>query len=106
MGHHAQVDPFGKLERRFWNDDLGSQTLRRGYFPTKIDLNNSKPDRERSLLRIRDMNETEDYPGPTHGHPDKQGQDPKGRADEGMVKPPAQPMPETGEEKAPHPRGN
>ena len=50
------------------------------------------------------MNETEDYPGPTHGHPDKQGQDPKGRADEGMVKPPAQPMPETEEEKAPRPQ--
>jgi hypothetical protein len=52
------------------------------------------------------MNETEDYPGPTHGHPDKQGQDPKGRADEGMVKPPAEPKPETEEKKAPRPSGN
>ena len=52
------------------------------------------------------MNETEDYPGPTHAHPDKQGQDPKGRADEGMVKPAAQPMPDKEEEKAPRPRGN
>jgi hypothetical protein len=91
--------------RRTLTIDLGGQILRHGSFPTKIDLNNSKPDRERSLLRTRDMNETEDYPGPTHGHPDKQGQDPKGQADEGMVKPPAQPMPETEEEKAPRPRG-
>ena len=75
-------------------------------FFTKIDMNNSKPDRKRSLLRTRDMNETEDYPGPTHGQPDKQGQDPKGRADEGMVKPPAQPQTETEQKKAPRPSGN
>jgi hypothetical protein len=35
--------------------------------------------------------DTEDYPGPTHKQPDKEGQDPRGRADEDMVKPPARP---------------
>lgn len=86
--------------------NLGGQTSGADFFPLYSTGINSKPDRERSLLRTRDMNETEDYPGPTHGHPDKQGQDPKGRADEGMVKPPAQPMPEKEEEKAPRPHGN
>jgi hypothetical protein len=37
------------------------------------------------------MSETEDYPGPTQDQPDKEGQDPRGRADEDMVKPPAEP---------------
>jgi hypothetical protein len=67
--------------------------------------NNSKPDRKPSLLRTKDMNETEDYPGPTQGHPDKQGQDPKGRADEDMVKPPARPETDTKQKKTP-PGGN
>jgi hypothetical protein len=66
----------------------------------------SKPDRKRSLVRTKDMNETEDYPGPTHGHPDKQGQDPKGQADEDMVKPPARPETEMEQKKNPHPREN
>ena len=67
---------------------------------------NSKPDRKRSLLRTEDMNDTEDYPGPTHNHPDKQGQDPKGRADEDMVKPPARPETETEEKKVATQAGN
>jgi hypothetical protein len=37
------------------------------------------------------MSEMEDYPGPSQSHPEKEGQDPRGRADEEMVKPPAQP---------------
>jgi hypothetical protein len=37
------------------------------------------------------MSDTEDYPGPTQDQPDKEGQDPRGRADEEMVKPPAKP---------------
>lgn len=37
------------------------------------------------------MNDTEDYPGPTHNHPEKQGQAIPGRADESMVKPPVKP---------------
>jgi len=44
------------------------------------------------------MSETEDYPGPTQDQPDKEGQDPRGRADEEMVKPPAEP--ETEKKKA------
>ena len=40
------------------------------------------------------MSDTEDYPGPTHDHPEKQGQNPGGRADEEMVKPPAKPLPD------------
>jgi hypothetical protein len=43
------------------------------------------------------MSDTEDYPGPTQNQPDKEGQDPRGRADEEMVKPPAQP--DTGKKK-------
>jgi hypothetical protein len=39
------------------------------------------------------MSEVEDYPGPSHNHPEKEGQDPKRRADEEMVKPPACPGP-------------
>ena len=39
------------------------------------------------------MSDTEDYPGPTKNHPDKEGSDPRGRADEGMVQPPARPEP-------------
>ncbi len=39
------------------------------------------------------MSDVEDYPGPSHDHPAKKGQDPSGRADEGMVKPPARPKP-------------
>jgi hypothetical protein len=52
------------------------------------------------------MNDTEDYPGPTHGHPDKEGQDPRGRADEDMVKPPAQPKTQTEGKKAARPSGD
>jgi hypothetical protein len=37
------------------------------------------------------MSDIEDYPGPTQNQPDKEGQDPRGRADEEMVKPPAKP---------------
>jgi hypothetical protein len=43
------------------------------------------------------MSDTEDYPGPTQNQPDKEGQDPRGRADEDMVKPPARP--DTGKKK-------
>jgi hypothetical protein len=41
------------------------------------------------------MSDTEDYPGPTKNQPDKKGQDPRDRADEKMVKPPARPQTET-----------
>jgi hypothetical protein len=41
------------------------------------------------------MSDVEDYPGPSR-HPEKQGQDPRGRADEGMVKPPVSPNPKKG----------
>jgi hypothetical protein len=58
-----------------------------------------KPDRKRPLLRTKGMSDTEDYPGPTHQHPDKEGQDPRGRADEDMVKPPARPEAEKKEDK-------
>jgi hypothetical protein len=54
-------------------------------------------------MRTSDMSDTEDYPGPTRGHPEKQGQDPRGRAKEDMVKPPAKPRPESVKEK-PHRR--
>jgi len=46
------------------------------------------------------MSDTEDYPGPSRDHPEKQGQHPRGRADEEMVKPPRNPQPESGKEKA------
>jgi hypothetical protein len=39
-----------------------------------------------------EVNEVEDYPGPSYNHPEKQGQPPEGRADEEMVKPPARPQ--------------
>jgi hypothetical protein len=45
------------------------------------------------------MSETEDYPGPTHRQPEKQGQDPRGRADEDMVKPASNPKPEPKKDK-------
>ena len=38
------------------------------------------------------MSDVEDYPGPSR-QPAKQGQDPLERADEGMVKPPVNPVP-------------
>jgi hypothetical protein len=38
--------------------------------------------------------EVEDYPGPSHNHPEKEGQDPEGRADEEMIKPPTSPEPQ------------
>ncbi len=41
------------------------------------------------------MSDVEDYPGPSR-QPAKQGQDPRGRADEGMVKPPVSPGPKKG----------
>jgi hypothetical protein len=48
------------------------------------------------------MSDTEDYPGPSRDHPEKQGQNPRGqgRANEEMVKPPAKPQPESVKEKA------
>jgi hypothetical protein len=45
------------------------------------------------------MSDTEDYPGPTHKNPDKEGQDAHGRADEDMVKPPAMPKGDADAEK-------
>jgi hypothetical protein len=45
------------------------------------------------------MSDIEDYPGPSHEHPEKRGQHPRGRADEEMVKPPAKPRPEDVKEK-------
>jgi hypothetical protein len=41
------------------------------------------------------MSDVEDYPGPS-GQPVKQGQDPRERADEGMVKPRVRPTPKKG----------
>jgi hypothetical protein len=37
------------------------------------------------------MSGIEDYPGPSQDQPEKDGQDPRTRADEGMVQPPARP---------------
>jgi hypothetical protein len=45
------------------------------------------------------MSETEDYPGPTQHQPEKQGQDPRGRADEDMVKPFEKPKPDSKKDK-------
>jgi hypothetical protein len=42
-----------------------------------------------------EMSDVEDYPGPSR-QPAKNGQDPRGRADEGMVKPPVSPVPKKG----------
>jgi len=39
----------------------------------------------------RFVRNTEDYPGPSNNHPEREEQNPPGRADEGMVKPPARP---------------
>jgi len=50
------------------------------------------------------MSDTEDYPGPSHDHPEKQGQDPRGRANEEMVKPQAKPQSKSVKDKA-HRRG-
>jgi len=41
------------------------------------------------------MSDVEDYPGPSR-QPVKKGQDPRGRADEGMVKPSTSPHPKKG----------
>jgi hypothetical protein len=51
------------------------------------------------------MSDTEDYPGPTQRHPEKQGQDPRGRADEHMVKPPSKPEPDAKKDKTVEPPG-
>jgi hypothetical protein len=45
------------------------------------------------------MSDTEDYPGPSQSHPEKQGQDPRGRANEEMVKPTAPPKPVSAKKK-------
>jgi hypothetical protein len=52
------------------------------------------------------MSETEDYPGPSHQHPEKEGQDPGGRANEQMVKPTerTKPAPKTDKVAEPRPR--
>jgi hypothetical protein len=50
-------------------------------------------------MRTSDMSDTEDYPGPSRGHAEKQGQHPRGRAKEEMVKLPGKPLPESAEEK-------
>jgi hypothetical protein len=52
------------------------------------------------------MSDTEDYPGPSHNHPEKKGQDPRGRADEEMVKPPARPETDDKKKKARRPSQN
>jgi hypothetical protein len=39
-----------------------------------------------------DVSDVEDYPGPSHKHPEKQGQPHEGRADDEMVKPPGRPQ--------------
>jgi len=46
------------------------------------------------------MSETEDYPGPSHKHPEKEGQDPGGRANEHMVKPTEKSKPHSKADKA------
>ena len=52
------------------------------------------------------MSETEDYPGPSQQHPEKEGQDPGGRANEQMVKPTerTKPAPKTDKVAEPRPR--
>jgi hypothetical protein len=52
------------------------------------------------------MSEMEDYPGPTQNHPEKQGQDPRGRADEEMVKPTAPPEPDVKKKRVRRPKNN
>jgi hypothetical protein len=49
------------------------------------------------------MSDTEDYPGPSQDQPEKDGQDPRGKADEGMVKPPARPEKQSKEKQTPQP---
>lgn len=51
------------------------------------------------------MSETEDYPGPSHNHPEKEGKgkDPGEQADEGMVKAPATPEGDSKKQKRPRP---
>ena len=49
------------------------------------------------------MSDTEDYPGPSEDQPEKEGQDPRGKADERTVKPPARPEKESEEKLAPQP---
>jgi hypothetical protein len=50
------------------------------------------------------MSDTEDYPGPSQNHPEKQGQDPRGRANEEMVKPTTRPEPDTKKESVRRPK--
>jgi Family of unknown function (DUF6496) len=49
---------------------------------------------ERSLCANKWIMSTDDYPGPSDNHPEKEGQDPRGRADEEMVKPSSRPKAE------------
>ncbi|MBV9644664.1 MAG: hypothetical protein JO334_13950 [Verrucomicrobia bacterium] len=46
------------------------------------------------------MSGIEDYPGPSEDHPEKEGQEPRGRSNEEMVKPASRPKPEKKEESA------
>jgi hypothetical protein len=55
----------------------------------------SGPSTYSMACEIATMSDVEDYPGPSE-QPAKQGQDPRGRADEGMVKPPATSGPKKG----------
>jgi hypothetical protein len=52
------------------------------------------------------MSDTEDYPGPSHGHAEKKGQDPRGRANQDMVKPAARPLPGRGQRRKPSASGS
>jgi hypothetical protein len=50
------------------------------------------PSTDRAPREMLAMSDVEDYPGPSR-QPVKQGQNPHGRADQGMVKPPLNPGP-------------
>jgi hypothetical protein len=47
---------------------------------------------KKKKMRTTGMSDTEDYPGPTKDHPEKQGQDPSGRTKEKIAKPPTKPQ--------------
>lgn len=50
------------------------------------------------------MSDTEDYPGPSRNHPEKEGKDSVDQADEEMVKPPAKPEVGSKKEKGVRPK--
>jgi malate synthase len=62
-------------------------------FPFRPPSQRSRATNQLISHEILIMSDVEDYPGPTHNHPEKKGQNQAGRADEGMVKPSVNPEP-------------